>query len=88
MTSPPPALASESRPTGAERGTRAFTRWCDPLLLGLVAVAISGFRSWSPSFWHDEAATVSVAGRDIPDMVRLLFDVDAVHGAYYLGMHA
>ncbi|MDJ0417227.1 MULTISPECIES: glycosyltransferase family 39 protein [Rhodococcus] len=87
MTSPLPVLASEPRRSGVERGTLGWTRWCDPLLLGLVAVAISGFRSWSPSFWHDEAATVSVAGRDIPDMVRLLFDVDAVHGAYYLGMH-
>lgn len=36
-----------------------------------------------PSFWHDEAATLSATTRPLPDMLQMLGNVDAVHGFYY-----
>ncbi|MET7284245.1 glycosyltransferase family 39 protein [Streptomyces sp. NPDC005573] len=38
--------------------------------------------------WRDEAVTFQVARRTVPQIWRLLHDVDAVHGLYYLLMHA
>lgn len=37
--------------------------------------------------WHDEAVTIGLASRDLPDLWRTLGHVDAVHGLYYLLMH-
>ncbi|WP_425444537.1 glycosyltransferase family 39 protein, partial [Streptomyces alboverticillatus] len=39
------------------------------------------------TMWRDEAATLQVARRSLPEIRRLLEDVDAVHGLYYLLMH-
>ncbi|MEU1100876.1 glycosyltransferase family 39 protein [Streptomyces tibetensis] len=38
--------------------------------------------------WGDESVTFQVAQRTVPQIWRLLHDVDAVHGLYYLFMHA
>jgi mannosyltransferase len=38
--------------------------------------------------WRDEAVTFQVAQRTVPQIWRLLHGVDAVHGLYYLLMHA
>lgn len=41
-----------------------------------------------PSFWYDEAATVSASySRSLGQLWRMLGNVDAVHGLYYLLMH-
>ncbi|MFJ3229414.1 glycosyltransferase family 39 protein [Streptomyces sp. NPDC086787] len=37
--------------------------------------------------WRDEAVTVQVARRTVPQIWRLLHGIDAVHGLYYLLMH-
>lgn len=37
-----------------------------------------------PSYWRDEAATLAAVQRPFGDLVRMLGNVDAVHGAYYL----
>ncbi|MGW3990702.1 glycosyltransferase family 39 protein [Streptomyces sp. NPDC004830] len=37
--------------------------------------------------WGDESVTFQVARRTVPQIWRLLHDVDAVHGLYYLCMH-
>jgi mannosyltransferase len=37
-----------------------------------------------PSYWRDEADTVSAVSRTFPQLIRLLGHVDAVHGLYYL----
>jgi mannosyltransferase len=37
-------------------------------------------------YWKDEADTLSAADRSIPELLRLLGHVDAVHGLYYLMM--
>ncbi|MFF9115293.1 glycosyltransferase family 39 protein [Streptomyces massasporeus] len=38
--------------------------------------------------WGDESVTFQVAQRTVPQIWRLLHEVDAVHGLYYLFMHA
>ncbi|MGD1239526.1 glycosyltransferase family 39 protein [Mycobacterium seoulense] len=61
----------------------------DPLLVGVLAVAVSLGGAARPSFWYDEAATISAAySRSLAQLWRMLGNVDAVHGVYYLLMHA
>ena len=66
------------------RGSRAFA----PLAVGVLALLGTGALQWVPSPWYDEAATISAATRSLPQLLHLLQNVDAVHGAYYLFMHA
>ncbi|MYR58532.1 hypothetical protein GTY54_20600, partial [Streptomyces sp. SID625] len=40
------------------------------------------------SMWRDESVTHQVAHRSLGDLGRLLGHIDAVHGLYYLLMHA
>ncbi|WP_407688657.1 glycosyltransferase family 39 protein [Mycobacterium sp. HUMS_1102779] len=60
----------------------------DPLVVGLLAAAVSLVGAGRPSFWYDEAATISAAySRSPAQLWRMLGNVDAVHGLYYLLMH-
>ena len=60
----------------------------DPLVVGLLAAAISLGWAGRPSFWYDEAATISASySRSLGQLWRMLGNVDAVHGLYYLLMH-
>ncbi|MFZ3393643.1 glycosyltransferase family 39 protein [Rhodococcus sp. 7Tela_A2] len=61
--------------------------WPLPLLFGGVTVLVGAAFSWVPSFWWDEAATISAADRPFGDLLELLADWDAVHGLYYILMH-
>ena len=36
------------------------------------------------AYWGDEADTVSAVSRSLPQLLRMLRHVDAVHGLYYL----
>jgi len=56
-------------------------------LFGLVALMLSAFGSWIPSFWGDEAASIMSAERPLPSLFVMLGHVDAVHGTYYLFLH-
>ncbi len=40
----------------------------------------------TPSYWRDESATLSAVDRSLPQLVRMLGRLDAVHGFYYLLM--
>jgi mannosyltransferase len=60
----------------------------DPLVVGVLAAAVSLAGAGRPSFWYDEAATISASySRSLPALWRMLGNVDAVHGVYYLLMH-
>ena len=70
----------------------AATRWrlvvLDPLVVGVLAAAVSLGGAGRPSFWYDEAATISASySRSLGQLWRMLGNVDAVHGLYYLFMH-
>ena len=57
-----------------------------PLLTALVAFAVSCWGLTSPSFWRDEAVTADLTRRSVPQLLRVLHEIDAVHGCYYLVM--
>jgi mannosyltransferase len=60
----------------------------DPLIVGVLAAAVSLGGAARPSFWYDEAATISAAySRSLDQLWQMLGNVDAVHGLYYLLMH-
>src|SRR6516225_6780940 len=67
---------------------RALRVDVDPLIVGLLAAAISLGGAGRPSFWYDEAATISASyGRSLGQLWHMLGNVDAVHGMYYVLMH-
>lgn len=58
------------------------------LALGALGATISMMGSWIPSLWGDEVASLTSANRSLPSLFTMLGNVDAVHGTYYLGLHA
>jgi mannosyltransferase len=60
----------------------------DPLIVGVFAAAVSLVGAGRPSFWYDEAATISASySRSLGQLWQMMGNVDAVHGLYYLLMH-
>jgi mannosyltransferase len=60
----------------------------DALVVGVLAAAISLCGAARPSFWYDEAATISASySRSLGALWQMLGNVDAVHGLYYVLMH-
>jgi uncharacterized membrane protein len=59
----------------------------DAAIVGMFAFLISVAGAGRPSFWEDEAATISASTRSLSQLWSLLTTVDAVHGLYYLLMH-
>jgi mannosyltransferase len=60
----------------------------DPVMVAVLAVAVSLAGASRPSFWYDEAATISASySRSLPELWPTLGHIDAVHGLYYLLMH-
>jgi mannosyltransferase len=54
------------------------------LLPPLAALALSLWKITTPSYWRDEAATLAAIKRPFGDLLAMLGNVDAVHGAYYI----
>lgn len=85
-------LAHLEQPDGAReahRSRRVIMTWLgSPILIGLVATALSLTRAVRPSAWVDEAATLTVSGRSPDAFWELLRTVDAVHALYYLAVRA
>jgi mannosyltransferase len=52
----------------------------------LVALGLSLWGITTPSFWRDEAATIAADKRPFGELLKMLGNVDAVHGAYYIFM--
>ncbi|GAA2501443.1 hypothetical protein GCM10023100_48050 [Actinocorallia cavernae] len=60
-------------------------------MVGVPAAVMLALGLWGVDrggMWRDEAVTFQVAGRTVPQIWRLVHGVDAVHGLYYLLMHA
>jgi mannosyltransferase len=49
-----------------------------------VTLAVMLWGVGARPYWGDEADTVSAVSRSVPQLVRLLGHIDAVHGLYYL----
>jgi mannosyltransferase len=69
------------------RSLAAVPPWAAALALGGVGFLASFIGSGNPSLWGDEAASVLSAERPLPSLFRMLGNVDAVHGTYYLFLH-
>ena len=80
------AIHSRGRPTADVAGRRQRgRRWTLALPpLATLTVVLAGIGS--ASFWRDEAATLTATRRSLPELLRMLRHVDAVHGTYYLMM--
>jgi mannosyltransferase len=60
----------------------------DPLIVGVLAAVVSLGCAGRPSFWYDEAATISASySRSLHQLWQMLGNVDLVEGLYYLLMH-
>lgn len=53
-------------------------------VVGVVGVLFSALGSWRPSFWYDEAATLSAVDRSYAQLFSLVHHTDGVHALYYL----
>ncbi|MEU3413925.1 glycosyltransferase family 39 protein [Streptomyces sp. NPDC006658] len=73
-----------SRPPVRERVRRAAV----PGVPALVMLVLGLWRLDRDGMWRDEAVSFQVGRRTVPQIWRLLHDVDAVHGLYYLLLHA
>ncbi len=67
---------------------RQLPSWLVAGIPVVAALVVGGYRLGGASLWRDEAYTLDVAQRSTGQIVNLLLHVDAVHGPYYLGMHA
>ena len=55
----------------------------DPLIVAVLAGAVSLGGAARPSFWYDEAATISASySRSLGQLWQMLGNVDAVHGLF------
>ncbi|WP_348652429.1 glycosyltransferase family 39 protein [Streptomyces sp. ATE26] len=86
---PAAATGSAAAPPGAPPGGPARAgRAVAVCVPALVMLALGGWGLDRGGMWRDEAVTFQVARRTVPQIWRLLHEVDAVHGLYYLLMHA
>ncbi|GAA4549887.1 glycosyltransferase family 39 protein [Streptomyces collinus] len=75
--------------SGQARGSGRFGAGAAPVVVPMAVMLATGL--WGldrGGMWGDESVTFQVAQRTVPQIWRLLHDVDAVHGLYYLFMHA
>lgn len=79
---------AESTKRGAETRPAARALATLAACVGLLAAIVSAIGSWIPSLWGDEAASVLSATRGLDSLMAMLAHVDAVHGLYYLALHA
>jgi len=61
--------------------------WFRLTIAGLAVFALESWQIGRPSLWADEVATISASHRTLGHLLRLLTQIDAVHGAYYLLIH-
>lgn len=74
--------------TGKLAGPDWLPLWLVVVVPALAELIVGGYRISVPSLWRDEAATISGSQRPLSAIMALTLHQDAVHGAYYLLMHA
>jgi mannosyltransferase len=87
---PPPDAGAADVPPGARPAAPSFLRRYWPA--AIAAAAMIGLGLWGlardSSMGNDEVATRWAASLSLGQLAHLLRNIDAVHGAYYLLMHA
>ncbi|HBW20854.1 MAG: glycosyltransferase family 39 protein [Streptosporangiaceae bacterium] len=85
-----PAVLAQAGAAGAGAGARPSGPPFDPgplwmrALPPVVTFCVLVVGITTPSYWRDEAATLAAVRRPLGDLIRMLGNVDAVHGAYYV----
>jgi mannosyltransferase len=86
---PPTSPVSAPGGAGAPRPRpRAILDWLVVIVPGLAELLLSGYQLGRASLWRDEGYTREVAQRSTGQILALLRHQDAVHGLYYLAVHA
>jgi mannosyltransferase len=87
-----PAARLPTSPVSALPGPRSRPRpaldWLVVLVPALAELLLAGYQLGRASLWRDEGYTREVAQRSTGQILALLRHQDAVHGLYYLGVHA
>jgi mannosyltransferase len=87
-----PATRAPTSPVSPPPGPRPRPRpaldWLVVLVPALAELLLSGYHLGRASLWRDEGYTREVAQRTTGQILALLRHQDAVHGLYYLGVHA
>jgi mannosyltransferase len=81
-------IAAPGGAGNTRRAERQLPSWLVAGIPVVAALVVGGYRLGGASLWRDEAYTLEVAQRSTGQIFNLLLHVDAVHGPYYLGMHA
>ena len=84
----PLARRGLARRPGPSRGVRRWSGWLVIAVPAATAFVVGGYEIGGPSLWRDEAYTKDAIGRPAGQIFALLGHQDAVHGAYYVLMHA
>jgi mannosyltransferase len=79
---PDPAVPRE------QKGRPRRGGWLVIAVPAATSAVVGGYGLGGPSLWRDEAYTKDAIGRSVSQIFALLRHQDAVHGAYYLLMHA
>jgi mannosyltransferase len=83
-----PPTSPVSPPPGPRPRPRRILDWLVVLVPALAELLLSGYHLGRASLWRDEGYTREVAQRTTGQILALLRHQDAVHGLYYLGVHA
>lgn len=57
-------------------------------MVAVVAVLVGVIGAGRPSFWFDEAATITASTRSTSELLELVSEHDSAHSLYYLLMHS
>jgi mannosyltransferase len=77
------AQAAAGRSADRQAAFDAGPAWMR-VLPPVVMLAMGLWRITGPSYWRDEAATLTATARPFPGLLRMMGQVDAVHGVYYM----
>ena len=69
------------------RASRQLPGWLVVALPALVELVVGGYRISGPSFWRDEAYTITGSQRPASAILAMIPHEDAFHGLYLLLMH-
>jgi mannosyltransferase len=81
-------LGGRAQTTAGDHADRAAAFDAGPLWMRIlppvVMFALGLWRITGPSYWRDEAATMTATARPFHELLRMMGHVDAVHGVYYM----
>jgi mannosyltransferase len=84
-----PSRQTQVPPSTTDRLVAQLSRpWAAEALVGMLSLAVFGWRVGRPSAWWDEAITRDVTSRSPSEIIDLAGHVDLVHATYYLIVHA